>query len=269
MNGCNPEIPECGLSARRIVSGVDAAPGQWPWAAIVGTPIITTVGSEPGIQVWCGGSLISNDIVVTAAHCFDRQDDPTIVRLGELDISTTSDGVVHQDIDIEKVTIHPLYDSFNIKNDIALIKLKNPVDFTKGSVGTVCLPNEYNGFGKIESLQSQPTIIGWGKLDDYLPLASRLQEARVPIVSNTDCTNGYSQGGINIEENSQICAGIGQIDTCAGDSGGPMLSNELSPLQRYAVIGITSFGVTCADANFPGVYTRVDNYLDWIAQNMQ
>ena len=50
LNGCNPEIPECGLSARRIVGGVDAAPGQWPWAAIVGTPIITTVGSEPGIQ---------------------------------------------------------------------------------------------------------------------------------------------------------------------------------------------------------------------------
>ena len=65
--------------------------------------------SGPNIfAVWCGESLISNDIVVTAAHCFDRQDDPTIVRLGELDISTTSDGVVHQDIDIEKVTIHPL-----------------------------------------------------------------------------------------------------------------------------------------------------------------
>merc|ERR1711988_477357 len=71
---------------------------------------------------------------------------------------------------------------------------------------------------------------------------------------------------INIDEASQICAGIGNIDTCAGDSGGPMLSNELSPLKRYSVIGITSFGVQCADANFPGVYTRVDNYLDWIAQ---
>ena len=88
-------------------------------------------------------------------------------------------------------------------------------------------------------------------------------------MSNTDCKIAYTQASTNIEENSQICAGIGQIDTCAGDSGGPMLSNELSPLKRYSVIGITSFGVTCADANFPGVYTRVDNYLDWIVQNMQ
>ena len=64
LNGCNPEIPECGLSARRIVSGVDAAPGQWPWAAIVGTPIITTVGSEPGIQGWLK-TLITNLIIWT------------------------------------------------------------------------------------------------------------------------------------------------------------------------------------------------------------
>ena len=64
LNGCNPEIPECGFSSRRIVSGVDAAPGQWPWAAIVGTPIITTVGSEPGIQGWLK-TLITNLIIWT------------------------------------------------------------------------------------------------------------------------------------------------------------------------------------------------------------
>ena len=81
---------------------------------------------------------------------------------------------------------------------------------------------------------------GWGKLDDDLPLATTLQKATVPIVSNTNCNSDYNPGGITIDEKSQICAGLGQIDTCAGDSGGPMLSNELSPLKRYAVIGITS-----------------------------
>ena len=111
-------------------------------------------------------------------------------------------------------------------------------------------------------------IQGWGKLDDDLPLATTLQKATVPIVSTANCNSDYNPGGITIDEKSQICAGLGQIDTCAGDSGGPMLSNELSPLKRYAVIGITSFGVECADPDYPGVYTRVDNYLDWIAQHL-
>jgi len=267
LGGCNPEIPECGLSALRIVGGSNAPAGSWPWAAILGRPSDRPIPS--GIQVWCGGSLITKDIVLTAAHCFDLPDDPTIVRLGETDITTTSDGSVHQDIEIERVTIHPLYDAANVKNDIAIIKLNKAVDFTRGSVGTVCLPYEYTGFGKIESLVGPPWIIGWGKLDDDLPVSNILQEARVPVVGNPACNSAYSKGGINIDEASQICAGIGNIDTCAGDSGGPMLSNELSPLKRYSVIGITSFGVQCADANFPGVYTRVDNYLDWISQNLQ
>ena len=76
---------------------------------------------------------------------------------------------------------------------------------------------------------------------------------------------------VNYDKNNSTvptCDGKQCKDTCAGDSGGPMLSNELSPLKRYAVIGITSFGVKCADPDYPGVYTRVDNYLDWIAQHL-
>jgi len=264
LNGCNPvETPECGLSSRRIVGGEDANVGEWPWAAIVGTP-----SGNGGISVWCGGSLISNSVVLTAAHCFEGSSNPTIVRLGELDYTSSSDGAIHQDIEIAQVIMHPSYDSVKIKNDIAILKLKTSVDYTAGSIRPVCLPTDYTGPMKIEDLRNEPSIIGWGKLDDDLPLATTLQKATVPIVSNSNCNSDYNPGGITIDENSQICAGLGQIDTCAGDSGGPMLSNELSPLKRYAVIGITSFGVKCADPDYPGVYTRVDNYLDWIAQHL-
>jgi len=264
LGDCSPSMPTCGMKPQFIVGGTDAVAGSWPWAAILGKPL-----SGGGIEVWCGGSLIKNDVILTAAHCFDLPDDPTIVRLGDTDITTTSDGQ-HQDIEIKgKAIIHPQYDPLTVKNDIAILKLKKPVDFSKGGVGTVCLPNEYSGVGKIESLNRQPHIIGWGKLDDDLPTSDVLQEARVPIVATSSCKNSYSQGGIDIDGTSQICAGLGTIDTCAGDSGGPMLSNELSPQNQFAVIGITSFGVQCADTNFPGVYTRVDNYLDWIAENMK
>ena len=70
----------------------------------------------------------------------------------------------------------------------------------------------------------------------------------------------------NFSGDTQICAGLGRKDTCQGDSGGPMLSLELDDT-AWSVIGITSFGVDCADTRFPGVYTRVDRYLDWIEEN--
>ena len=88
----------------------------------------------------------------------------------------------------------------------------------------------------------------------------------MPIVDIDTCDNRYNAvNNIDIG-NTQICAGFGSFDTCQGDSGGPMLDNELD-FGKWAVIGITSFGVKCADERFPGVYTRVDQYLDWIAQN--
>ena len=82
------------------------------------------------------------------------------------------------------------------------------------------------------------------------------------------CDENYDQvNNIGID-NSQVCAGLGDRDSCSGDSGGPMLSSALNN-GRWSVIGITSFGVKCGDPRFPGVYTRVDQYLDWISRNTQ
>ena len=78
------------------------------------------------------------------------------------------------------------------------------------------------------------------------------------------CKSSYSSVSRVVISDEKICAGNGQVDTCAGDSGGPMLSDQFG---SFAVIGITSFGVNCGDQSFPGVYTRVDKYLNWIAAN--
>merc|ERR1711971_756197 len=93
-------------------------------------------------------------------------------------------------------------------------------------------------------------------------------QAIVPLVDNPTCNKNYEQ--VTDIENigaTQICAGLGERDSCQGDSGGPMLSSELDNGRIWSVIGITSFGVKCADSRFPGVYTRVDQYLDWIESN--
>lgn len=242
----------------RIVNGVDSEPGTWPWAAILGIPI----GSSR-IRVVCGGTLISNDYILTAAHCFDGRNDPTVVRLGDLDISTTSE-VRHQDISIGRVIKHPSFDSTTLKNDIALVRMSSPVIFRTG-LRPACLPDKYRGF-PLQRLNIRPTIIGWGSTGDDLPTSTTLKEAQVPLETVANCDRKYRPvNNINIG-NTQICAGFGSTDTCNGDSGGPMLSAELDD-GKWSVIGITSFGVKCADERFPGVYTRVDQYLDWIESN--
>ena len=96
------KTPECGLAAKRIVNGENANVGEWPWAAIIGKST-----KNGGISVWCGGSLIGNSVVLTAAHCFEGSNQPTMVRLGELDYTDNSDGALHQDIEIANVFIHP------------------------------------------------------------------------------------------------------------------------------------------------------------------
>merc|ERR1712083_763601 len=119
----------------------------------------------------------------------------------------------------------------------------------------------------LTNLRRKPTIIGWGQTENNEPVSPRLKQACVPIVDNPTCSAKYGAAiaGLDIST-TQICAGDDDNDSCSGDSGGPLLSSEFG---RWAVIGVVSFGANgfCADSRFPGVYTRVDQYLDWIECN--
>jgi secreted trypsin-like serine protease len=91
-------------------------------------------------------------------------------------------------------------------------------------------------------------------------------QAQINLVSVPSCERSYSSVARVTIGNEQLCAGRGVTDTCTGDSGGGMMLADSNG--RYSVIGITSFGVKCAEADFPGVYTRVDEFLQWIRQNL-
>ncbi|XP_033643912.1 uncharacterized protein LOC117303722 isoform X2 [Asterias rubens] len=236
----------------RIIGGSAAKRGSWPWQAQL---ILKRSGH------YCGATLIDEHTVISAAHCFQRYGKERFtVRLGEHD-QYRSEGS-EQDFDIECLHIHQRYDSTSTNNDIAVLKLK-----AKNGRGVQM--NNYVSPACLTEREDLPDnhncwISGWGNTgDDYPKL---LQEARVPLLSRSTCTSrrvyGYKL------TNQMMCAGYlnGGIDSCDGDSGGPLVCEYNGVWQ---LVGVTSWGSGCAQPNAPGVYSRVNQFLDWINDKRQ
>ncbi|XP_048196328.1 anionic trypsin-2-like [Perognathus longimembris pacificus] len=202
------------------------------------------VSLNNGRAHFCGGSLISDQWVVSAAHCYR----PFIqVRLGEHNIKVIEGN--EQFIDAAKVIPHPGFNRKTADNDIMLIKLSSPASLNS-QVATVTLPTSCAPAG------TECIISGWGnilRLGVYKPLL--LQCLHAPLLSEAVCEAAYP-GKIT---GNMVCAGFleGGKDSCQGDSGGPVVCH--GELQ-----GIISWGNGCALKNSPGVYTKVCKYLDWI-----
>ncbi|KAK0182378.1 hypothetical protein PV327_000525 [Microctonus hyperodae] len=257
--------PECGIANTtytRIVGGVPAKLGAWPWIAALGYRSAKN-SNQP--QWLCGGSLISSRHVLTAGHCVHRRKDLYLVRLGDLDLYDDNDGATPINVVIETVNIHPQYSPSQYTNDIAVLRLQNEVQFTD-HIRPICLPipNEVANRDYVETL---PFIAGWGSVYFRGPSAAHLQQLQIPVVSPQTCKTAFQRFKTAVIDDRVFCAGYakGGKDACQGDSGGPLM---FPSKKTFYVIGVVSYGYRCAEPGIPGVYTKTSQFLDFVMSHL-
>ncbi|KAM4614367.1 chymotrypsin A-like [Discoglossus pictus] len=239
---------ECGVPAitpvvsdyNRIINGEDAVPHSWPWQVSL---------QDRTRFHFCGGSIINELWVITAAHCSVIPNSDVAV-LGEH--SRVSDEEDIQTIDIVKFIIHPEYSS-SVSADVALVKLKSPA-VIQPHVSPVCLAFERDVFP--ENLKCITT--GWGRPSTgSFASATILQQVALPIVGEDACKQ---QWGSSVTE-SMICAGAAGASSCHGDSGGPLVCQVGG---SWHLVGIVSWGSSSCNIKLPAVYARVSYVRQWV-----
>jgi secreted trypsin-like serine protease len=238
---------ESGQPGEQIVGGTAVPDGKYPFMAAL---LDVSQGATPLQQQFCGGALIDQSHVLTAAHCMGDPIQSLRVVVGRT-VLNSNQGQVRR---VSRVFIHPRYDgSKNSAFDAAVLELASPVQ----GIQPVKLPA--TGSNKLERPGTKVTIAGWGRTFEgkTTPLRNRMREASLPVVSDAKCEARYNtlaDPRLRVFPSIMLCASKTNVDTCQGDSGGPLFRAERGGFRQ---LGIVSFGFGCARPGFPGVYTQV------------
>uniref|UniRef100_A0A8D0H475 chymotrypsin n=1 Tax=Sphenodon punctatus TaxID=8508 RepID=A0A8D0H475_SPHPU len=239
--GCGvPAIHPVLSGYARIVNGEEAVSGSWPWQV--------SLQDSTGFH-YCGGSLISEDWVVTAAHCGVRTTHRVVV--GEFDQASPAEDV--QVLQITKVFKNPTFNMLTLKNDITLLKLGTPARLT-ARVSPVCLPEASDDFpGGLTCVTT-----GWGLTNpNAQKTPEKLQQVALPLLSNMQCKTYWGNRIADV----MVCAGASGASSCMGDSGGPLVCQKDG---NWNLVGIVSWGSGTCSPSSPGVYARVTELRPWI-----
>uniref|UniRef100_A0A6E8VR47 Phenoloxidase-activating factor 2 n=1 Tax=Anopheles coluzzii TaxID=1518534 RepID=A0A6E8VR47_ANOCL len=268
-NPASQNLGKCGVRNAQGINGRiknpvyvdgDSEFGEYPWQVAI-------LKKDPKESVYvCGGTLIDNLYIITAAHCVKTYNGFDLrVRLGEWDVNHDVEFYPYIERDIISVQVHPEYYAGTLDNDLAILKMDRPVDLTSAPhIAPACLPDKHTDFSG-----QRCWTTGWGKdaFGDYGKYQNILKEVDVPIVNHYQCQNQLRQTRLGYTYNLNqgfICAGGEEgKDACKGDGGGPLVCERNGVWQ---VVGVVSWGIGCGQANVPGVYVKVAHYLDWINQ---
>lgn len=228
-----------GAASTRIINGSPAEEDRYSYAVSLQTR-----------SHFCGGSLIANDMVLSAAHCAGGSYDAII---GRHDHNDFLDG---DTVDVFKEYVHPAYMESSNNYDVVVLELARA---TSANV----TPVKLNSSGSTPSDSSPATVIGWGVTESG-NTSDELREVEVSIVSQESCKRSY---GSNEIKDAMLCAADPGEDSCQGDSGGPLIVTGNSA-DTDLQVGIVSWGYGCGQPNYPGVYTRVSSAYDWIREKV-
>lgn len=269
-----PHTPRCGtINTNGVILNFQGFPdnqaqfGQFPWIAALKT--LRRLANDPENGYIGGGSLVRPGVVMTAAHkVHDREVQTLAVRLGEWDISSTSEAIPYQEIKVQEVKVHPQFNIKTLAYNVALLFLEREAALGP-TVDTVCLPEHDQFFDGASCFSG-----GWGK--DSFGRTGRYQKimkaVQLPATNFEQCEAAMrtTRLGSNFKLHPTfMCAGGREgEDLCTGDGGAPLVCPSQTSPNQYVQVGISSWGIGCGNEGIPGVYASVSELIPWISHEL-